>query len=96
MRRKKSYCEEQGEADDRIRRLLLKEAKRRRLEIVLQSTAAITLPMFLVTPNYFTMNVPDLPQLSFWYVLALTVVAALAILGTLFFVWGTCFWNRVC
>ena len=67
LRHKKSYRQDRADADEKIRRLLLKESKRRRLEIILQSISAITLPMFLVT-NYFTMNVPDLPQLSFWLV----------------------------
>jgi len=71
-RHKRSYRQDRAEADERIRRLLLKEAKRRRLEIILQSISAMTLPMFLVT-NYFTMNVPDVPQISFWYVSLLTL-----------------------
>jgi len=75
------------------RGLLLKEAKRRRLEIILQSTAAITLPMFLVT-NFFTMNVPGLPMINFWWVFLLTLMTGLLVLLVLLFVWFGFFFNK--
>jgi len=75
------------------RGLLLKEAKRRRLEILLQSTAAITLPMFLVT-NFFTMNVPGIPSINFWWVFLLTMLVGCAVLALLIFVWFGFFFNK--
>jgi len=66
------------------RQLLEVEAKRRWLEVALQSVATLTLPAFLMT-NFFCMNVPH-PELKFWIVFGLTWVVAFVSLVVLLLV----------
>ena len=72
---------------------LIEETKRRKYEMIIQSITAVTLPMFLVT-NYWAMNVPGVPQISYWDVLLITFGIGGGLLFILFLVYSCYFLDR--